>query len=100
MEAQQLAAKTYHINQYVQGSPIPFLDQLGGVVVSPLGLVAQIPGKGFLAPGAFAGVGDGGEGGHGFVFAWVLEELCNAQRHSILPAAGMASRCRNRWETH
>jgi len=67
--------RTYHIDQYVKGSSIPFLDQLGGVVVGPLGLVVQVPGEGFLAPGAFAGVGDGGVGGDGFVFPGVLEEL-------------------------
>jgi hypothetical protein len=67
--------RTYHIDQYVKGSMIPFLDQFGGVVVGPLGLVVQVPGESLLAPGAFAGVGDGGVGGDGFVFPGVLEEL-------------------------
>ena len=44
-------------------------------MISPLGLIAQVPREGLFAPGAFAGVGDGGVGGYGFVFSWVLEEL-------------------------
>lgn len=43
----------------------------------PLGLVlvAEIAAKGLLAPVALAGVGDRGEGGDGFVFVRVFEEL-------------------------
>lgn len=67
--------ETYHIDQYIKWSTIPFLNQLGGVVISPLGLVVQVSGEGLLAPGAFAWVGDRGVGGDGFVFPWVLEEL-------------------------
>lgn len=46
-------------------------------MVRPLGLVflAEVASERFLAPGAIARVGDWREGGHGSVFAGVLEEL-------------------------
>lgn len=36
---------------------------------------AEVAGKGLLAPGAGGRVGNGGEGGDGFVEVWVFEEL-------------------------
>lgn len=47
-------------------------------MLHPLGLVfvAEVASERFLAPGAIARVGDGREGGDGFVFAGVFEELC------------------------
>lgn len=43
----------------------------------PLGFlfVAKVASERFLTPGTIARVGDGGEGGDGFVFAGIFEEL-------------------------
>lgn len=71
--------KTYNIDQYIQGIliPVPLLDKFRGIMFRPFGLIliAEIASEGLLAPVAVAGVGDGGEGGDGFVFVGVLEEL-------------------------
>lgn len=67
----------YDIDEDIQRLPGPLLHQLRRVVVRPLGLVflAEVASERFLAPGAIARVGDWREGGHGSVFAGVLEEL-------------------------
>lgn len=36
---------------------------------------AKVAGEGFLTPWTLRGIGDGGEGGDGFVFVRVFEEL-------------------------
>lgn len=73
-------AGTYHVDEYVEWSTIPLLNQLCSIMVRPLRLIIQIPRKRLLSPRAFAGVGDGGVGGHGFVFPGVFEELVISQQ--------------------
>ncbi len=75
-------AKTDHVDEYVQRLARPLLDQLGRIVLGPLCLflVAEIAPEGLLAPGTIARVGDGREGGHGLVFARVLEELSKMRK--------------------
>jgi hypothetical protein len=69
--------KTNHINKNIQRTPVPLLNQLGSIMLLPLILlvVAKVPGKRLLAPGAVDGVCDGREGRDGFVFSGVAEEL-------------------------
>ena len=66
---------TYDVDEDIERTTFPFLDQLGGVVVRPFRFIVQVAGESFLAPGALARVRDWGVGGDGFVFAWVLQEL-------------------------
>lgn len=68
--------KTYNINQRIQRTR-PFLDEFRGIVLAPLGLVvvAKVPIKCLLAPGAVTRVRNGGECADGLVFAGVTEEL-------------------------
>lgn len=67
----------YHVNENIQLRTVPFLDQLGGVVLLPLLLLvfAKVALERLLAPGAVDRVGDWGECRDGFVFAGVAEEL-------------------------
>ena len=66
--------RTYHIDENIQRLPLPLLHQFRRIMLRPLGLVflAKVAPECFLAPGAIARVGDGGEGGDGFVFAGVF----------------------------
>ena len=68
--------QTYHINKYIQRT-LPFLQKFRSVMFLPLFhvLFTKVAAKGLLAPGAVNRVAYGRKGGHGLVFAWVLEEL-------------------------
>lgn len=78
-EGKKKKPSTYDIDQHIQGIclPVPCLDEFRSIMFRPLGLVllAEIAAKGLFAPVALTGVGDRGEGGDGFVFVRVFEEL-------------------------
>ncbi len=65
---------TYDIDQYIQRITLPILNEFRGIMFRPLGLIvfAEIAAKGLFAPVAVAGVGDGGEGGDGFVYSGIV----------------------------
>ena len=69
--------RAYHVNENIQLRTVPFLDQLGCVVLLPLLLLvfAKVALERLLAPGAVDRVSDWGECRDGFVFAGVAEEL-------------------------
>lgn len=79
----------YHVYQYVQRLPFPALDQLGSVVFRPFGLVvlAEVAAESLASPVAVAGVGDGREGGDGFVFTRVLQKLAIPYLSAHLPVS-------------
>lgn len=66
----------HHVDEHLQRT-LPLLDKLCCIVFLPLLLLilAKVPLESFLAPWTIDRVGDGREGGHGFVHARVLEEL-------------------------
>lgn len=68
---------THHINQDIQRTPTPLLNQLGSIVLLPLILliIAEVALERLLAPGAVRRVRDRREGRDGLVLAWVTEEL-------------------------
>lgn len=86
MNARRMKRKgTYDINQNVHIPPLPSLNQLCGVVISPFCFVvgAKVAGEGFLTPGAGGRIGDWSEGGDGSVLGGVFEELFLGRRQGI-----------------
>lgn len=69
--------ETHHINQNIQWTPTPLLNQLSSIVLLPLILlvVAKVALECLLAPGAVRRVRDRRERRDGLVLAWVTEEL-------------------------
>ena len=69
---------TYHVDQNIERT-LPSLDQLGSVVLLPAPsfviLLPKVSAKRLLTPRRIDRVGDGREGGHRFVLAWILQEL-------------------------
>ena len=80
--------ETYDVDEDVQRVPLPLLHQLRRVMLRPLGLVflAEIAPERLLAPRASARVRNGRKGGHGLVFAGILEELRDGDRMISLAA--------------
>ena len=77
-EYRQVEERTHHIDEDIERITLPFLDQLGGIVLGPFGLVVQVTRESFLAPGTFARVRDRGVGGDRFIFPRVLQELISS----------------------
>ena len=68
---------TYDINQNVQGTSGPLLNQLSGIVLLPLVLlvITEVALEGLLSPRAVRGVCDRRKGRDGLVLARVAKEL-------------------------
>jgi hypothetical protein len=71
--------QTHHINQDIQRTPTPLLNQFSSIVLLPLILliIAEVTLERLLAPGAVRRVRDRCERRDGLVLARVAEELTN-----------------------
>lgn len=69
--------ETHHINQNIQRTATPLLNQLSSIVLLPLILlvIAEVSLERLLAPGTVDGVGDWRERRDRLVLARVTEEL-------------------------
>lgn len=76
-EKQKRRTETHHIDQNIQRTSTPLLNQFSSIVLLPLILlvIAKVALECLLAPGAVRRVRDRCESRDGLVLAWVAEEL-------------------------